>query len=126
MKVQLQIPLEYGLLFLSDPYSDAEVPWDTGGAPVTYTETCVALQVTPYIDGEADIVLSNALFSTSQNPIFSGNILVPSKIISLSDPYRFNYCMLPLGEPSCRLTVWEYGERAERKLWVEISNIQLF
>ena len=126
MKIQLQIPLEYGLLFLSDPYGDDEIPPDTAAAPVTYTETCVALQITPYVDGEADITLSNVKFPEARDPIFSGAILVPSKTISLSDPNRFHYCMLPITETSCRVTAWDYEDGNERKLWVTISNVTLF
>lgn len=126
MKMQLQIPLEYGLLFLSDPYADDEVPSDTGAAPVTYTDTCVALQITSYVDGEADVTLSDQDFVSEGKQIFSGNIKIPSQVISLSDPNRFNYFMLPLSQPICFITVWEYRGFSGRKLWATLSNIALF
>jgi hypothetical protein len=126
MKMQLQIPLEYGLLFLSDPYAEDQVPPDTGVASVTYTDTCIALQVPAYVEGEADITLSDAEFTDQGHRIFSGTLRIPSQVISLSDPNRFNYLMLPIDQPFCLVTVWQYWEDANRKLWITLSNIALF
>lgn len=125
MKMQLQIPLEYGLLFLSDPYGEDEVPPDTGAASVTFTDTCVAMQTPAYVDGDADIIISDLELSDEGKHIFSGAIEVPSQIISLSDPKRFNYFMLPLSEPYCSVNVWEYNRGNNRKIWVTLTNIDL-
>ncbi len=117
--------MEHPVLFLSDPYSDDEVPGDTGAALVSSTESCIAFQVQAYTEGDADVIISDEPLSDEQPPAFEGHIDIPSKTLSLSDSQRFNYIMLPLTGPRPRIQIW-YHDSIVLNVWIRVEGIALF
>ena len=75
VKIDLRVPLEHGVLFLTDPYAEPEFPADTGAAPVTATQSCVAFWVSHYVDGEAEVTLTDLHPPNSVAPDFVGEII---------------------------------------------------
>ena len=108
MKLSFQAEMEHGVMFLSDPYNRDIVPIDTGASSVTYTEDCVALWVPSYIDGEAKIVIGD-IDDSSIYYDHKISIKCRSKIISLSNSNRFNYCLVELNTDNPLLRICAMG-----------------
>lgn len=123
MKLKLQIDSRHGVFFLGDPVAEIEFPEDVAAGKVTYTETCVAIQVPNYVDGQAEIVLSDKEFTSGAKPLFSGSLQVPSKVLTLSSA-SFDYCQLPLTDTCADIDVWYYGATND-KPWVRVRNVNL-
>jgi hypothetical protein len=126
MKIRVQLPLEHGILFLYDPYSDPEIPKDTGASPVTSTDSCICFQVASYVDGDADVTLSDMPVAEGVSPAFSGRIQVSSKNISLTDVPGNYYCILKLKAKIADINIWNYKEDDIERSWIQINEIDLF
>jgi hypothetical protein len=125
MKIQLELLVEHGVLFISDPYQDDDVPQDTAAAPITFTDTCIAFHVRPYVDGEVHITVSNEDFDGVDIPVFAGFIDTPSKNISISDSHRVLYSMLPVKGQRTHIEIWYYGQNNDR-VWVKTNDLKSF
>ena len=126
MKIRVQVPLKYGILFLQDPYGDPEIPEDTGAAPITFTESCVCFQVAAYIDGDTDVTLSDEAYAGHALPSFAGKIHTPGKHISLTDVPGSHYCILALKSSSADIIIWNHDENGVEASWIQISELDLF
>jgi hypothetical protein len=125
LKIQVEIAVEHGVLFLSDPYSDEEVPPDTGAAVVTTTPACIAFQVADYASGDAKVILADHAPADASTPDFRGSLRTDSSIIALSDSRRFNYCFVPVEGPAARLAIWASYD-GDGSVWVYVENSDLF
>ena len=125
VKIDVRVPLEHGVLFLSDPYAEVEVPSDTGAALVTGTRSCVAFAVTGYVDGEADVTLTDLRPPTGKAPSFTARLDTNSKVVGLSDSTGFNWAMLPVKGETAMLEIW-HGVLGEDRVWVRIEGIDSF
>ena len=108
MKIQIQINLEYAVIFLTDPYQEDTIPDDLGAQTISSSDNCVAIQVPPYFEGGATVVLSSERPEGEQEPVFETHLPVSTGALSLSDSARFNYCMVPIA-----------GEQAHVKVWID-------
>ena len=126
MKIHVQVRLEYGILFLNDPYGEAEIPSDTGAAPITFTDTCICFQVAQYVSGDADVTLSDQPFDESTPPTFSRRIATPTKYISLTDVPVNYYFMHRLKGDFADIGIWNYTEEDMEKSWVQVRELDLF
>jgi hypothetical protein len=126
MKIHIQTPLQYGILFLYDPDSKPEIPPDTGAAPVTFTDTCICFQVAAYVDGDADVILSDEPFDDTTPPTFSRRIAAPTKYIALTDVPVNYYLVHRLKADFADIRIWSYVEDGSEKSWVQISKLDLF
>lgn len=126
MKIQIQTALEHGVLFLLDPYGEVEIPPDTGAAPVTITDTCIAFHVRDYLDGDVDVTVSNEACAGQAQAEFSGTLHVPNKVVSILDSRQFYYCMLPVLNENPRITLWRYGEESLEEAWIKIDDLDLY
>jgi hypothetical protein len=126
VKIQVQVSLEYGILFLYDPYNEPEIPLDTGAAPITHTDTCVCFQVRAYVDGDAEVTISDQPLSSLLVPTFVGQISAPSQCISLVDVSTNYYCLLKLVNIFAKVKIWSVIDQGIEKSWIQISNLDLF
>jgi hypothetical protein len=126
MKIHVQVPLEYGILFLHDPYGEAEIPSDTGAAPITFTDTCVCFQVAQYVSGDADVTLSDRPFDDSIPVTFSRRIQTPKKYISLTDVPVNYYFLYRLKYDFADIRIWNRTEGGQEKTWVQVTELDLF
>jgi len=126
MKIRVQLPVEYGILFLYDPYGDPEIPQDTGAAPITFTDSCICFQVASYVDGDADVTVSDLPFAENVPPAFSGKMQVPSKNIALIDVSSNYYCILRLKTNLADVAIWAYEDNEAEMSWIQINEIDLF
>lgn len=126
MRIQVQVSLRYGVLFLSDPYGDPEIPADTGAAPITSTSTCICLQVASYVDGDANVILSDKSYSDDVNPTFSRKIASASKYVSVTDVAVNYYCILRLMDEYADINIWEIENDDDRMSWVQVKNLETF
>lgn len=125
MRIHIQVSLEYGILFLYDPHSKLEIPPDTGAAPITFTETCICFQVAAYVDGDANVTLSDQPFD-STSPTFSRRIATPTKYISLTDVPVNYYFLHRLKADFADIRIWNYTDAGMEKSWVQVSELDLF
>lgn len=123
MRITIQLSLEHPVMFLSDPYSDEDVPPDTGQDIVTSTGNSIAVQVRPYFDGAALVTLASEKPTEALLPIFNGTITCKSKVLSLSDSYRFNYCLIPVREENVEIQVWR-AINEDDDIWIRVSKIE--
>lgn len=127
MQIRVQVGLEHGIFFLCDAYSDPEIPPDTGAAPFTYTDTCICFWSTHYVDGTADVTLSDQLFNIDdRSPDFVKKIRTPSKVIALSDSSLNYYCMLKLRDEYATINIWNFELNGHRASWVQVFELDLF
>ncbi|HEV2818697.1 MAG TPA: hypothetical protein VGW40_15915 [Allosphingosinicella sp.] len=126
MRIHIQVSLEYGILFLHDGYGEVEFPPDTGAGPITFTDTCVCFQVAHYVDGDADVTLSDQPFDDSTPPTFFKIIQIPQKYISLTDVPVNYYFLHHLKSDFSQIKIWNYTEKGQEKSWVQISELDLF
>lgn len=112
-------------MFLSDPYSDVSVPEDTGTGPVTFTDDCIAFHVTPYVDGDADVTISNETPDSTFEKMFSGNLQCSSKFVSLSDSNVTNYCILRTIVDTLVVEVW-HSDGESRRVWIKVDQLDIF
>lgn len=126
MKIRVQVALEHGIMFLYDPYADTEIPKDTGAAPITATENCVCFQVASYVDGNADVILSDLPLTDVPQENFSSRIDTPSKHISLTDVPVNYYTILKLQNNFANIKIWNFVEEGFERSWVQITNLDLF
>lgn len=126
MKIEVQISLEYGIMFLHDPYNDVEFPKDTGAAPITYTDSCICFQVASYIDGDAKVTLSSDPYDASIAPNMSRRILSKSKFIGLTDVPVNYYGIIALKNQYADVKIWNYLESEYELSWIQIENLDLF
>jgi hypothetical protein len=103
-RFQLQLSVEHPVLFLSDPTKEETVPPDTGAAVVTATDDCVCFWVQPYIDGEAQVTLSDQPCKDGE-ACFSGTMSTPGRVVALSDSGRFTYLNVPVNDTQTRLEI---------------------
>ncbi len=125
MKIHVQVPLEYGILFLHDPYGEAEIPSDTGAAPITFTDTCICFQVAQYVSGDADVTLSDQPFDDSTPVTFSRRIQTPKKYISLTDVPVNYYFLYRLKDVFAEIRIWNYTDAGKEKSWIQVSELDL-
>jgi len=125
MKIQIEILLEYGIMFLHDPYGDVEFPQDTGAAPMTFTDSCIGFQVASYVDGNAHVTLSDNYYSEEIRPSFSKKVACLSKFISLTDVSVNYYAMLALRDSFAEINIWNFEFNGEEYSWVQIENLEL-
>jgi hypothetical protein len=123
MKIRVQTSLEHGILFLFDPYGKTEIPSDTGLEKITFTSNCVAFHTLHYVDGEADIVISDIPFGNSDRCDYSGRITCESQKISLTDTSGNNMSILSLDDDSADIEIWYYGNLS---VWIQIKNLSIF
>ena len=127
VKIRVQVGLEHGVLFLYDAYEDPEIPPDTSAAPFTYTDTCICFWAAHYVDGEADVTLSDQPFSAeTRSPDFLKQISVPSRSIVLADTSTNYYCMLRLKVELAEVSIWNVEDDGSQASWVQILELDLF
>ena len=122
MQIRLQVTLEHPVAYLSDPYAEGNAPPDTGEAPVTFTDDCIALQVGSYLDGGADIIVGTAGPPHGRAPDFRLPVNCESGTLSVSDSHRFNYCMVPIEGTAAEVEIW-LGKSEDGQVWIRISTI---
>jgi hypothetical protein len=118
-RFQIQLAVEHPVLFLSDPTGDETIPSDTGAAVVTATENCVCFWVQPYVDGEAQVTISD---QPCEDGIacFSGTISTPGKIVTLSDSHRFAYLNVPVHGVETPIDVWASDAASPEWTWIRL------
>lgn len=126
MKIRVQVLLEHGILFLYDPYGDAEIPSDTGAAPITFTDSCVCFQVAAYVDGDVDVTMSDQAFAEPVSPTFSGRIKATTGHISLTDVPGNYYCILRTKTDYADIDIWNYEQDGIDMSWIRVQEIDLF
>jgi hypothetical protein len=118
-RFQLQLSVQHPVLFLSDPTGDETVPLDTGAAVVTATDDCVCFWVQPYVDGEAQVTISDQPCEDGV-ACFSGTISTPGKIVTLSDSNKFAYLNMPVKDVQTRFDVWASDATQPELTWIRL------
>lgn len=126
MKIEIEVFLEQGILFLYDPYEEPEVPEDVALAPVTYTSSSICLQVPPYVDGPCHIVVSEQPFAGNMEPTVSHRINTPNRYISLTDTPLNYYCNLLLKHDYADVNIWNVIGNNSEMSWIQIRNLDVF
>jgi len=118
-KFHLEIAVEYPVLFLADPTVEESVPSDVAAAAVTATDDCICFLVQPYVDGDAQITISD---QPCKNGVacFSGTIGTPGKTVTLSDSNRFAYLNVPVEGTETRVDVWVSDAAQPEWTWVRL------
>ncbi|MDQ0249991.1 ferredoxin [Sphingomonas kyeonggiensis] len=105
-KIDVKIASEYGIMFLYDASIRPYFPSNAGEQCVTYTDTCIAFSVLSYVDGDANVVLmEDESDITIGNEVFYGELLCPSKALSLFDTDGRGIVTLPLKKESARISI---------------------
>lgn len=123
MKIRIQIGLEHGVLFLFDPHAEPEIPLDAGAATVTSTETCIAFQALHYVDGEADVTISDAPFSGDAKSSYDKRILCLSKSVAVIDDNGNRLSVLSVVDKYADVKIWYYEDLS---VWIQIVNLYVF
>jgi hypothetical protein len=126
MKIKIEVSLEYGIMFLHDPYNDVDFPEDTGASPITFTDSCICFQVASYINSDAKVTLSSDPYDTSITPDISHRILTKSKFIGLTDVPVNYYGIIALKNEYADIKIWNYVENEQESSWIQIGNLDLF
>jgi hypothetical protein len=127
VQIRVQVGLEHGVFFLYDAYEDPEIPPDTGAAPFTFTDSCICFWAEHYVDGEADVILSDQPFSAEvRPPDFMKQISIPSGHITLADADPNYYCILRVKGKSANISIWNSEIDNRRASWVQISDLDIF
>ena len=125
VKIDVRVPLEHGVLFLTDPYAEVEVPPDTSAALVTSTSSCTAFIVSCYVDGEAEVTLTDLRPPTDRGPSFTTRLATHSKVLGMSDSSAFNWILMPVKEEWVTLEFW-HDVFGEDRVWVRVKEIDSF
>ena len=79
-----------------------------------------------YVDGEANVTLSDQPFPEQDIPVFSGNIITKNKYISLVDTSTNYYCILRLLDDIAEINIWNVSRGDSELSWVQFNNLDLF
>ncbi len=107
------------MLFLSDPTVEETIPSDTGAAVVTATEDCVCFWVQSYVDGEAQVTISDQPCENGV-PYFNGTIQSPGKVLSFSDSNRFAYLNVPVQGVETQIEMWASDAADPKWTWIRL------
>lgn len=122
MKIIIELSLEHPVFFLTDPYVDECIPQYAGEGDLTYTDDCIVMRVRPYVDGPARVTIASNAPPLKSASIFSGIINCKSKILALSDSYRFNYCMVPVRNSEENVEIWKNIEDDD-DIWIMVEGV---
>jgi hypothetical protein len=126
INIKIDISSEYGIMFLYDRFSQPDIPLNAGSLPLMSTSNCVAFNVLTYVDGDASIKIGNQLSSINFIEYFSGEILCPSKSISLLDHNGFAYASVPLNSSVAILSIMMSEEKNPEFVECVIKNMFIF
>ena len=125
-KIEVNLPSEYGIMFLYDSEVNPTFPVNAGSEPITHTSTCLAFSVLIYVDGDAKIVLCNSAADISMKEYFAGEIECASKSLSLYDPNGFAFASIPLKAAFARVSLRMSEERNPDTVECVIENMETF
>lgn len=125
-KIEVVLSAEYGIMFLHDSKETPKIPSNAGEVAVTYTATCVAFTVLGHVDGDARIALCDGDYVSSLNEYFYGEILCPSKSLSLTDSNGFAFASVPLSDGFARASLRMSEEKNPDIVECVIQNMVTF
>ncbi len=125
-KIEVNLSAEYGIMFLHDSKLRPTVPIDAGKEPIMHTATCVALCVLHYVDGDAKIILADGSYESKYREYFSGEIVCPSRSLSLTDPNDFAFASVPLKDGFAKVSLRMSEERNPDVVECVIHNMETF
>jgi hypothetical protein len=126
MKIQIQVALEHGVMFLYDPYGAVDIPPDTGASPITLTKNCVCFQVRPFVDGEAHVTLSNSIAPLEIDADLTYTLPTASNHIALTDVPLNYYGLLRVKGEESTVRIWNYEECGVEMTWIQLTDLELF
>jgi hypothetical protein len=125
-KIEVTLSAEYGIMFIHDSKEAPVVPSNAGELPVTSTTTCVAFTVLGYVDGDAKIILACGEHKSDYQECFAGEIVCPSKSLSLTDSNGFAFASVPLADDHARISLRMSEERNPDLVECVIQNMMTF
>ncbi len=118
-KFQIEMPVEHAILFLSDPAVEVSIPPDTGASVVTTTADCICFWVAPDVDGDARVTISDQPCEQGER-VFSGTVLTPSRVLSLTDSSVFTHLNLPVSDAETNIDIWMDDPSQPDWAWVKL------
>lgn len=73
-RLEANLPVPNGVVFLYDPSAIIDVPPDTGAGPVLATDNCVSLWTVHEVDGSATLVLTDTYEDLDCKVVFRGRL----------------------------------------------------
>ncbi|WP_146151006.1 hypothetical protein [Allosphingosinicella deserti] len=119
-KFELQMPVEHAVLFLSDPSVDETVPEDTSASAVTATGDCICFWVQSDVDGPSDVTVSDQPCDRGGIECFTGELLTPQRIVTLSTSRGFAYLNVPVRDESTEVRIWMSDAAQPEWAWVKL------
>ena len=127
LELKVELPLEYGVVYLADSQYPHEIPGDAGHQTVSHSDTCVYLSLMSYVDGNSTIYLSN-----NSNYIFENGseyvlkILCNSKVLCLYDHNGFKFACIPVSDTTVELNIELSHSENPETAFIRIDSISYF
>jgi hypothetical protein len=125
-KIEVNLSLEYGIMFLHDSIDNPEIPADVGKYPIAHTSTCIAICALNYVDGNARFVIADGEYESKLDEYFKGEISCPSKSLSLSDSNGFHFASVPIDGQFAKISIRMSEERNPDIVECIVENIVTF